>query len=101
MCFAFDLLQVAPEDEKAMEFAGYVLKMYVDETANFPSAIWADLNTRRTTNGCESFHKQLSTLFYHSHPNIFDFMDNLKCIQTYSYSKIRASQSESLSEKRE
>jgi hypothetical protein len=64
-----------PDDEKAMEFADYILNTYVDDNAKFYSRIWGDpnLDTRRTKNGCENFHRQLGTMFYHSHPNIFDF----------------------------
>jgi hypothetical protein len=57
-CFAFDILQNAPDNEKAMEFANYVLNTYVDKRAKFHSRIWADPNlySKRTTNGCENFH---------------------------------------------
>lgn len=102
-CFAFDILPEAPDNEKAIEFADYVLNTYVDETSKFPSIIWADpdLNSKRTTNGCESFHKQLSTMFYSSHPNVFDFMEKLKCVQTNNYLKMRASQNELPLDKKE
>ena len=76
-CFAFDILQDAPYNERAMEFADYVLNTYVDERAKFQSHIWADpnLDSKRTTNGCEHFHRQLGTMFYSTHPNIFDFAE--------------------------
>lgn len=93
--FAFDILSQAPaDDENAMLFADYILNTYVDRNARFPSILWADSNLcgKRTTNGCESFHKQLSMMFYQSHPNIFDFMEKLKTIQTNNYLKMRASQ---------
>ena len=53
-CFAFNILQDAPDNEKAMKFADYVLNTYVDERAKFHSRIWADPNlySKRTTNGC-------------------------------------------------
>ena len=61
-----------------------------------PSAvqiIWASsvIDCKRTTNGCECFHNQFGSMFYNSHPNIFEFMEKLKCTQTRSYLKIRAS----------
>jgi hypothetical protein len=95
-CFAFDILQDAPDNEKAMEFANYVLNTYVDKRAKFHSRIWADPNlySKRTTNGCENFHRQLGTMFYSSHPNIFDFAEKFKTIQTNNYLKIRASMNE-------
>ena len=95
-CFAFDILQDAPYNERAMEFADYVLNTYVDERAKFQSHIWADpnLDSKRTTNGCEHFHRQLGTMFYSTHPNIFDFAEKQKTIQTNNYLKIRASMNE-------
>jgi hypothetical protein len=58
--------------------------------------MWADPNlySKRTTNGCENFHRQLGTMFYSSHPNIFDFAEKFKTIQTNNYLKIRASMNE-------
>jgi hypothetical protein len=86
-------LQDAPDNEKVMEFADYVLNTYVDERTIFHSRIWEDPNlySKRTTNGCENFHKQLGAMFYSRHPNIFDFAEKLKTIQTKNYLKIRAS----------
>ena len=74
-------LQNAPDNEKAMEFENYVLNTYVDKRAKFHSRIWADPNlySKRTTNGCEHFHRQL---------------EKLKTIQTNNYLKIRASMKE-------
>ena len=47
---------------------------------------------KRTTNGCEAYHRQFSEMFYHHHPNIYDFMDKLKLIQTCNKLKIRAAE---------
>ena len=33
-------------------------------------------------------------MFYSSHPNIFDFVEKLKCIQTNTYLRMRASENE-------
>jgi len=95
-CFAFDILPGAPNDENAMEFADYILYTYVDDNAKFSSRYWADpnLDTKRTTNGCENVHRQLGTMFYHSHSNIFDFVEKLKSIQTNNYLKVRSSLTE-------
>ena len=41
-----------------------------------------------TTNACESFHSKLNSMFYHSHPNIFIFIDALNEIQTNGYLKM-------------
>jgi len=71
-CFAFDILSDAPDDEKAMEFAHSILNTYFDDKAKFSSRIWADpnLDTTRTTNGCENFHRQLGTMFPQSSEHI-------------------------------
>ena len=89
-CFAFDILLDAPDDEKAMEFADCILNTYVDDNAKFSRKIWADpnLDTKRTTNCCENFHRQLGTMFYHSHPIIFNFVEKCKSIQTNNHLKI-------------
>ena len=42
---------------------------------------------------------QLGAMFYSSHPNIFDFAEKLKTIQTNNYLKIRASMNEKPMEK--
>ena len=45
---------------------------------------------KRTTDGCETFHNQFGSMFYSTHPNIFDFLEKIKCTQTKTYLKIRA-----------
>ena len=99
-CFAFDLFPCALNVEKAHEFADYILRNYIDQNSKFPPSVWAepDLQFKRTTNGCESFHAKFADMFYHSHPlklnshpPIFEFMERLKSVQTHSYLKIRAS----------
>lgn len=46
--------------------------------------MWAEYSssTLRTTNNCESFYRKLNNLFNSSHPNIFNFIDIKKNIQT-------------------
>ena len=82
-----------PENEKAMAFVDYVVNNYIDQSAKFPPTVWADkdVSARRTNNGCESFHAKFAQLFYHAHPQIFDFMQKLNHVQTKTYLKIRAS----------
>ena len=91
-CFVFDIFTDAPDCEKSIEFADYIVNTYIDPTSKFPPQIWADADVecKRTTNGCESFHKEFSQMFYHSHPNIFDFLEKFKGVQTKSNLKIRA-----------
>ena len=92
-CFAFDLFPCAPNVEKAHEFADYILRNYIDENSKFPPSVWAepDLQFKRTTNGCESFHAKFADMFYHCHPPNFEFMERLKSVQTHNYLKIRSS----------
>ena len=91
-CFVFDIFSEAPDSEKAVDFADYVVNNYIDQSSSFPPIIWedSDVEGKRTTNGCESFHKEFSTMFYSSHPNIFDFLAKIQCVQTKTYLKIRA-----------
>lgn len=91
-CIAFDIFSSTPEDDRAVEFADYILKNYGDSNAKFPPMIWTEsnLDSKRTNNGCEGFHRQFSDMFYHQHPNIFEFMEKLNQIQTFSYLKMRA-----------
>jgi hypothetical protein len=63
-CFVFDIFSEAPESEKAIKFADYVVNNYIDKSSTFPPITWADsdVECKRTTNGCESFHKEFSTM---------------------------------------
>lgn len=91
-CFAFDLFSCTPDDPRAVRFADYIVHNYIEATSRYPPAIWSEpsLDVKRTTNGCEAFHRQFSDMFYNHHPNIYDFMEKIKLIQTYNYLKIRA-----------
>ena len=88
----FDIFSEAPESEKAIKFADYVVNNYIDKSSTFPQITWSDsdVECKRSTNGCESFHKEFSTMFYCSHPNIFDFLAKIQSAQTKSYLKFRA-----------
>jgi hypothetical protein len=82
----------APLYDKCSSFADYILENYVTVNSKFPPTIWAappDPDTKRTTNGPESFHSHLDAQFYTCHPSIFIFLDVLLKIQTTSYIKIR------------
>ena len=56
-----------------------------------PPSVWASNinNLHRTTNACESFHARFDDSFYHSHPDIFKFVNVLLDFQTEIYVKIR------------
>ena len=88
-CFV-DLMADAPLNDKCSWFD--FLENYVTVNSKFPPTIWAaplDPDTKRTTNGPESFHCHLDVQFYACHPSIFIFLDVLLKIQTTSYIKIR------------
>jgi hypothetical protein len=53
-CFVFD---EAPESEKAIEFAYYVVNNYIDQSSSFPPTTWADsdVECKRTTNDVKAF----------------------------------------------
>jgi hypothetical protein len=91
-CFAFDLFSCTPDDPRAVRFADYIVHNDIEATSRYPPAIWSEpsLDVKRTTNGCEALHQQFSDMFYNHHPNIYDFMEKIKLIQTYNYLKIRA-----------
>jgi len=65
----------------------FILEVYVREDLRYPPSLWAECSSSiiRTTNACESFHSKLNSMFYHSHPNIFIFIDALNEIQTNGY----------------
>lgn len=66
---------------------------YISLESKFQPSIWAEFSNSliRTTNACESFHSKLNGMFYSSYPNIFQFVEVLKNIQTDIYIKIRSS----------
>ena len=71
-CFVFDVFFEAPESEKAIEFAYYVVNNYIDQSSSFPPTTWADsdVECKRTTNGCENFHKGLSSPYSRSRKQV-------------------------------
>lgn len=73
------------------KFIEYILKTYITTDASFPLNLWAEFatTTNRTTNSYETFHSKLNNLFIASHPNIYNFIDVLKNIQSETYIKIQ------------
>ena len=93
-CFVEDIMAETPQNDKCIKFADYILETYIASDAKYPPQIWAappDPNTKRTTNGPESFHAHFNSQFYSSHPSIFVLLDVLQKIQTTTYIKIRSS----------
>lgn len=91
---AFDLMDDAPDDPRCTSFSDYVLQNYVGAEASFAPAVWADpeIDSIRTTNACESFHRHFADNFYYAHPSIFEFMSVLQAVQTSSYVKMNSIQ---------
>lgn len=89
-----ELAETKPNDCRVDAYADYLVEMYVDEEAEFPPHIWASLSadSNRTTNGCESFHSHFNQKFYHSHPQLYVFLDALQSIQIETYIKIQSSE---------
>jgi len=89
-----ELFSDKPEtnNNKADRFADYLLETYVDNGASFPPHLWAkepSENNKRTTNGAEAYHRSFNSMFYHSSPNIFVFLEILTGIQVTVYIKLR------------
>ena len=91
--FIEDIMSDAPNNDKCLQFADYVLAGYITDSSTFPLIMWAavpDLTSKRTNNGPESFHSKLNVHFYASHPNISFFVDVIKKMQATTYINIRA-----------
>ena len=91
-CFTDDLISIKPLDEKIDIFTDYILETYILPESSFPPSLWAEYSatTMRTTNSCEAFHSKLNAMFYNAHPNIFQFIDTMKRLQTDIYIKQRS-----------
>ncbi|GFS17445.1 retinol dehydrogenase [Elysia marginata] len=82
--FAFDITLEAPVDERIDFYLDYLLKTYTHSSSLFPPTVWASsgFNIKRTTNGCEAFHKQLNSMFYSAHPTVFELVDRLQDVES-------------------
>uniref|UniRef100_A0A2S2QBL8 MULE transposase domain-containing protein n=1 Tax=Sipha flava TaxID=143950 RepID=A0A2S2QBL8_9HEMI len=91
-CFTDNLISIKPLDEKIDIFTDYILEIYILPESSFPPSLWAEYSatTMRTTNSCEAFHSKLNAMFYNAHPNIFQFIDTMKRLQTDIYIKQRS-----------
>ncbi|XP_025193415.1 uncharacterized protein LOC112601630 [Melanaphis sacchari] len=90
--FASEMMGIKPVDRKIDLFLDYLVDNYISPESTFPPRIWAEFShsTFRTTNNCESFHSKFNGMFYHAHPNIYQFIEALKYIQQDSYIKLRS-----------
>uniref|UniRef100_A0A2S2NXU0 MULE transposase domain-containing protein n=1 Tax=Schizaphis graminum TaxID=13262 RepID=A0A2S2NXU0_SCHGA len=92
-CFSEDFMDIKPNNQQLHDFCNFFEKNYILESCKFPPSIWAEFSNSlmRTTNACESFHSKLNSMFYSSYPNIFQFLEVLKNVQTDVYIKMRSS----------
>lgn len=91
-CFVEDLMALQPLDARVEKFCDYILENYIQSDSSFPPNIWAAFSptTTRTTNGCESYHKELNSMFYTPKPNISLFVEALLDVQIDVYIKMRS-----------
>lgn len=78
--FVFDFVFKSPLDSRLDHFLDYLTSTYMLSSSKFPPCVWAEdtFDVKRTTNGCESLHKQLNSMFYCAHPPIFELIDRLE-----------------------
>jgi len=90
--FESEMMRINPVDRKVDLFLDYLVDNYISPESTFPPRIWTEYShsTFHTTNNCESFHSKFNGIFYHSHPNIYQFIEALKYIQQDSYIKLRS-----------
>jgi hypothetical protein len=91
--FFEDLMIIKPNNQQLNAFCDCFEKNYILQSSKFPPSIWAKFSNSlmRTTNACKSFHSKLNSMFYFSYPNIFQFLEVLKNVQTDVNIKIRSS----------
>lgn len=91
-CFAMELFESMPKDNRVEKFADYLVDNYISHDSLFPPEIWAENSEciTRTTNACESFHRNFNDSMYSTHPNLFVFLEKIKEFQIDTYIKIQS-----------
>ena len=75
------------------EFCDYMLDTYISEDALFPPELWAEapsLESVRTTNGAEAFHRHIKQTVGNAHPNVYILTTILLQLQEETYIKIQS-----------
>ncbi|XP_071118370.1 uncharacterized protein [Haliotis cracherodii] len=77
-------MEQGPDGQQITRFNDYVTSTWVDFNATFPRALWnQDENTGpRSNNHLEGFHNSLKKRMPRAHPVIFQFVKELKKIET-------------------
>jgi hypothetical protein len=96
-------MALAPQNDRCLAFADYVLENYISSGAKFPPILWSEepSDRRRTTNGCESFHCHFNEQLYTPYPSIFSFLDVITKHQCIMYIKLRNADCKSIDTNRE
>jgi hypothetical protein len=102
-CFVEDYMASAPQDERCIKYADYLVENYVTTDSRYPPTLWSEVpsDCKRTNNAAESFHSHFNAQFYSAHPSIFVFMDVIQKLQPDTYVKIRSSTQPAMSRKSE
>jgi hypothetical protein len=97
------LMSVAPDDEKCITFADYLVENYVTNDSKFPPSLWAEIpsDEKMTNIAAESYHAHLNEQFYSPHPTIFVFIDVVQKLQSVSYMKMRGNDTQALTRRTE
>ena len=92
--FAFDVIENSPEGDAITEYLDYLTRTYITSSSKFPPCLWAGIDSeeKRTTNGCEAFHKHINSLFYAPHPSIFELFEKLEEITLESTFKLQSNE---------
>lgn len=82
----------APNHPCCHKFVLYISKNYIYSNT-FPPSLWASVFTRNcitTTNAVENYNGKLDYEFYHSHPNVYEAIDQITNAQTIISLKINS-----------
>ncbi|XP_071105243.1 uncharacterized protein [Haliotis cracherodii] len=78
-----EVMEQGPDDQQIGDFNDYVTSTWVDDDARFPCHIWNqhDNTGPRSNNHLEGFHCGLKKRTPRSHPNIYQFLKEIKNIE--------------------
>ncbi|XP_046561373.1 uncharacterized protein LOC124270381 [Haliotis rubra] len=79
----FEVIEQSPDGDRVAAFNDYVTSTWVEDDAKFPAHIWNQHENTgpRSNNHLEGFHSGLKKRIPRSHPNIYQFVKELKKIE--------------------
>ncbi|XP_046545931.1 uncharacterized protein LOC124256049 [Haliotis rubra] len=79
----FEVIEQSPDGDRVAAFNDYVTSTWVEDDAKFPAHIWNQHENTgpRSNNHLEGFHSGLKKRIPRSHPNIYQFVEELKKIE--------------------